>query len=177
MFIAASNASLNTSRVIPWTVPAMHQSASRLYKAAELLRRTIGQSAVARLLNESPQTVKNWEARGVSAEGAIKAEEAIGCRAAWIRSGTGHMTFGAAPSAPSPSVAAEEARTPYGPPAERLAACLPSLLDALSSLPTLRWASVRAQLDALPGHPEMREDVLQELLVLLTPSPKQLSSG
>lgn len=53
-----------------------------------------GQSAVARLLNESPQTVKNWETRGVSRSGAMTAEVALGVRAAWILSGEGEMIYG-----------------------------------------------------------------------------------
>jgi hypothetical protein len=69
----------------------MHASAQRLYEAARLICSVSGQSAVAGLLNESPQTVKNWEARGVSAEGAIKAEQVLGCRAAWVRNGHGEM--------------------------------------------------------------------------------------
>ena len=52
----------------------METSAQRLYEAARVLRDVVGQTNVARLLNESPQTVKNWESRGVSDAGAIKAE-------------------------------------------------------------------------------------------------------
>ena len=44
----------------------METSAQRLYEAARVLRDVVGQTNVARLLNESPQTVKNWESRGVS---------------------------------------------------------------------------------------------------------------
>jgi hypothetical protein len=50
-----------------------------------------GQSNVAALLNQSPQVVKNWEDRGVSFEGAILAEAAIGCRAAWLKLNAGTM--------------------------------------------------------------------------------------
>lgn len=62
----------------------MDASAQRLYEAARVLRGVIGQTNVAKLLNESPQTVKNWESRGVSDAGAIKAEGVIGCRAYWL---------------------------------------------------------------------------------------------
>lgn len=84
------------------TIAAMHPSAERLYKAAQDLANTTGQSAVARLLNESPQTVKNWESRGVSKAGAIKAQEVIGCSATWITTGTGptHTSAAQTPAAP-----------------------------------------------------------------------------
>lgn len=72
----------------------MHTSADRLYQAAKLLRDISGQSAVARLLNESPQTVKNWETRGVSRSGAMKAENVLGVRANWLITGEGDMTSG-----------------------------------------------------------------------------------
>lgn len=68
-------------------IPAMHKSMERLYEAAKRLKDVDGQSALARLLGESPQTVKNWEARGVSKQGMIKAEEMIGCSTTWLRTG------------------------------------------------------------------------------------------
>lgn len=76
----------------------MHNSADRLYQAAKYLRDVTGQSAVARLLNESPQTVKNWETRGVSRSGAMKAEDVLGVRANWLITGEGEMTSGATPA-------------------------------------------------------------------------------
>lgn len=48
---------------------------------------------------------------------------------------------------------------------------LPVLLDALTTMALPRWPSVRAQLDQLVIHPESRDDVLGELLALLTPAP------
>lgn len=52
-------------------------------------RAKIGQSALARRLNESPQTVKNWEARGISQRGAQRAQAAFGVNATWLLNGTG----------------------------------------------------------------------------------------
>lgn len=69
-----------------------HPSAIRLYEAARTLRGVTGQSAVARLLDETPQTVKNWETRGVSRRGAIKAQSAIGCNANWLLHDIGEMS-------------------------------------------------------------------------------------
>lgn len=81
----------------------MHPSTERLYQAAKQLRDISGQSAVARLLNESPQTVKNWETRGVSRSGALAAESILEVRAAWILSGEGAMATGGevVPAAPA----------------------------------------------------------------------------
>lgn len=62
---------------------------ARLYEAADEFRDVRGQSAVARLLNVSPQVMKNWEARGVSEGGALLAQKIIGCDANWILYGTG----------------------------------------------------------------------------------------
>jgi phage repressor protein C with HTH and peptisase S24 domain len=80
----------NECLAIP-TISAMHSTAERLYKAAKELRDVDGQSAVARLLNESPQTVRNWEIRGVSRQGALKAQLVIGCDAYWLLGGDGNM--------------------------------------------------------------------------------------
>lgn len=92
-FKPVSTGCLTTSCLAGQQSP-MHPTATRLYEAAHALKQTDGQSAVARLLNESPQTVKNWESRGVSQKGLIKAEQAIGCSAIWIATGAGEM-FGA----------------------------------------------------------------------------------
>lgn len=72
----------------------MHPSAERLYQAAKELRNVVGQTNVANLLNKAPQVVKNWESRGVSKEGALAAEAAIGARAAWILGDAGPMHSG-----------------------------------------------------------------------------------
>ena len=50
--------------------------------------------------------------------------------------------------------------------APSLAVALPVVLDAIVSLPPVRWASVRAQLDMLAAHPELRAEVLYELDLL-----------
>lgn len=62
-------------------IECMHDSMVKLYKIAKDAKGIVGQSAVARALNESPQTVKNWETRGISKNGAIKAQETFGCNA------------------------------------------------------------------------------------------------
>lgn len=69
----------------------MHPQMTRLYQAAAELRHAEGQSAVAKLLNVSPQTVNNWEVRGISSDGLLSAQEVIGCNAIWLRDGVGDM--------------------------------------------------------------------------------------
>lgn len=68
-----------------------HPSMQRLYQAAKELRHVTGQSAVGRLLKESPQTMRNWETRGISQRGAAKAQKTIGCDVTWLLEGKGSM--------------------------------------------------------------------------------------
>lgn len=69
----------------------MHPTTERLYTAARELRDVTGQSALARLLDISPQVMKNWEARGVSEGGALRAQKRIGCDANWVLQGESTM--------------------------------------------------------------------------------------
>lgn len=75
-------------------IPGMHDQMKRLYKAAEELKGVSGQSDVARLMNASPQTLNNWEVRGISKAGMIKAQETVGCSATWLETGKGKMRVG-----------------------------------------------------------------------------------
>lgn len=75
----------------------MHSSMKRLYAAAAHLDTPIrGQSAVARALGQSPQTLKNWESRatGVSAAGANKAQQMLGISSTWILEAQPPMLIG-----------------------------------------------------------------------------------
>lgn len=72
----------------------MHASAKRLYVVAKSLG-IEGQSAVARWLNEAPQTINNWEKRGVSKRGALETQKVSGYSAAWILEGIGEPVVGA----------------------------------------------------------------------------------
>ena len=69
----------------------MHPTMARLYEAASTLRGIAGQSNLADALNESPQTLNNWERRGISKRGALAAAQVIGCNPQWIISGAGGM--------------------------------------------------------------------------------------
>lgn len=68
-----------------------HPSAQRLYAAATQIKAINGQSAVARLLNVSPQVMRNWELRGVSEKGALTAQGELGIDANWLLTGDGAM--------------------------------------------------------------------------------------
>jgi phage repressor protein C with HTH and peptisase S24 domain len=45
-------------------------------------------------MNASPQTINNWEARGISKAGLLDAEKIIGCSAVWLQTGNGSMVIG-----------------------------------------------------------------------------------
>lgn len=90
-FKQESNSMCNNVLFSSGRICNMHEQTERLYQAAKVLKNVTGQSAVARLLNASPQTVKNWESRGVSKEGMIAAQEAIGCSSTWLNTGLGEM--------------------------------------------------------------------------------------
>jgi hypothetical protein len=74
----------------------MIDQVERLYVAAKALRDAEGVAAIARLLEVSPQTVNNWGDRPISDNGLLKAQQAIGCDALWLRDGTGEMIRGKA---------------------------------------------------------------------------------
>ncbi|WP_052812281.1 helix-turn-helix domain-containing protein [Xanthomonas campestris] len=80
----------------------MHDSMRRLYKAAAALSPPIsGQSELARRVGQSPQTVNNWEARGISAAGATKVQQMLGISSTWTREGIQPMFVSqAAPASP-----------------------------------------------------------------------------
>jgi phage repressor protein C with HTH and peptisase S24 domain len=71
----------------------MHVQMKRLYEAAELLAGLKTQAEIARALNQSQQTVNNWEARGISKAGLLKAQSAIGCSATWLETGAPPMAL------------------------------------------------------------------------------------
>lgn len=71
----------------------MHVQMKRLYEAAEVLAGLKTQAELARALNQSQQTVNNWEARGISKAGLLKAQSAIGCSATWLETGEPPMAL------------------------------------------------------------------------------------
>lgn len=80
MFSIASNTMCNNDLFKSLKISVMHPSMTLLYKiAGEFGVRS--QSALARKMVESPQTVKNWESRGISLRGAMSAQDIFGCDA------------------------------------------------------------------------------------------------
>lgn len=81
----------------------MHIQMERLYQAAKTLKGITGQSDLARALNVSPQTVNNWETRGVSKKALVAAQRVIGCSAVWVETGVGPMTIDSTATTAVPS--------------------------------------------------------------------------
>lgn len=71
------------------TMAYMHPSMQRLYQAALAVSGDSIPADVARRMNTSQQRLYNWEARGISQEGAIEAERAYGVSPRWILDGSG----------------------------------------------------------------------------------------
>lgn len=92
MFKQKANTMFNNQEHICLMMPDMNAQTERLYLAAKTLHQVDGSSAVAKLLNVSPQTVNNWEERGISNDGLLRAQELMGCNAIWLRDGSGSMT-------------------------------------------------------------------------------------
>lgn len=82
----------------------MHTQMKRLYRAAQELKDIHGQSALAKELGASPQTIHNWELRGISKQGLVNAQRVIGVSASWLETGQGTMALaGMQNVAPAPA--------------------------------------------------------------------------
>lgn len=79
------------------TISGMHETMVRLYEAARSLKNLETPTEVARALNQSQQTVNNWERRGISRIGMLEAQKHIGCSATWLQTGKGSMAYIAHP--------------------------------------------------------------------------------
>lgn len=96
MFKEIANTMFNRSLKSCEIICAMNAQMTRLYQAAKKLKGVEGQTDVARIFDATPQTLNNWESRGISNEGLLKAQEVLGCNAIWIRDGVGEMIQGEA---------------------------------------------------------------------------------
>lgn len=67
----------------------LHPTTQRLYEVVKHVSDISTQSELAAAMGVSPQVIGNWEARGMSFEGMILAEEYFGCSPAWLKTGTG----------------------------------------------------------------------------------------
>ena len=95
MFNLGVNRVCNTSWLEGPIISNMHIQMERLYRAAKELKNIGGQAELARALNQSSQTVNNWEARGISKAGLLLAQTEIGCSVTWLTTGEGPMAIGA----------------------------------------------------------------------------------
>jgi SOS-response transcriptional repressor LexA len=124
----------------------MHETVSRLYEAARILRGLEGSSAVARALNVAPQTVTNWQARGMSHSGILLAAERLGCSPLWLKTGAGPMV----------SSTEEGSEKRFDTASETNVTPLPSLRDNL--IPVVSWVQAGAWADIVdnfaPGDAE-----------------------
>ncbi|WP_340519994.1 LexA family transcriptional regulator [Cupriavidus necator] len=86
-----SNAAFINRMFTRENIRGMHESMVRLYEAAKTLKGLSTPTDVARALNQSQQTINNWERRGISQGGMVKAQAAIGCSATWLLTGVPPM--------------------------------------------------------------------------------------
>lgn len=73
---------------------SMQPSTERLFSAAGALQGLRTGGEIARALDVLPQPVSAWIVRGVSREGALLAQEVLGCDANWVLKGVGSMVPG-----------------------------------------------------------------------------------
>jgi hypothetical protein len=147
-----------------------HASYQRLFDSFEL-RGVTPQASIARALNRSDQVVGNWSKRGVSQDGALDAQRAIGVSATWILDGRGPQWITGGPAAEPLRLA--------GPRLAEVPALgyKPELGHVLQQLAThLRDAKPDQRFDAAPllarlaESPENATRVIRALQALLTHS-------
>lgn len=98
MFNKTSNTTFINKTFTHEKMCAMHETMVRLYEAAKALKGLNSPTDVAKALNQSQQTVNNWERRGMSQGGMLKAQEFIGCSATWLLTGQPPMAVPASDS-------------------------------------------------------------------------------
>ncbi len=86
----ANGAFINTS-FTSRRIQVMHDTMTRLYKAALELRQLTTPTDVAREMRQSQQTINNWERRGMSKQGMLLAQAEFGVSASWLDTGRGPM--------------------------------------------------------------------------------------
>lgn len=91
MFKKKANAMFINTSFTHENIRAMHETMVRLYEAAKKLKGLDTPTEVARVLNQSQQTINNWERRGMSQGGMLRAQAEIGCSATWLQTGTPPM--------------------------------------------------------------------------------------
>ena len=159
------NAAFNNNMFSPATIRAVrddgenHESMKRLLEAAGD-RSVRGPSALAAALGESDQTVTNWGRRGVSKQGALKAQERLGISATWIRDGSGAKWSGSGGDQPAAQVLSLRPG-PLG------SALVLELGAALDSMTPLKRSMARAVLVNLVDRQATVEECAHEFAGLL----------
>lgn len=98
----------------------VHPHLERLYLAAmeRQLIKERAPGALARLFNQSPQTVTNWRTRGLSARALLDVQQAAGINATWIETGVGSPSL-STPYSTTGATTELRAREPDTLPSER----------------------------------------------------------
>ncbi len=79
----------------------MNETFERLFIAAKEIKSIKNKADLARLLNISQQTLKNWESRGISSQGVIESAAILNISTQWLTSGHGQMKNGDSSHAPN----------------------------------------------------------------------------
>lgn len=132
-------------------------------RVVEALRLTQSQASyLSQLMNGysfGEKSARNWEARLKLPKGSLDLPVIVG---------SGATTFG-------PVVSHATGTVSEAPPT--LHQALPVVLDALSRLTPGRWGMVLSGLQPLSGHPEMRDDVMADILPLLSAQAEPRKHG
>lgn len=150
----------------------VEQSSSYRTRLADAMRRAaVSPAALAAHLGITYQAVKkvlDGKSAELSAFNSARAARFLGVQ-------TDHLVLGveAHEAIAAPLPAGRVAAT--SPPA--LPAALAVVLEAVGGLTAGQWAMVRARLDSMPGHLEMRDDVAADVLPLLSAPSKRQSAG
>lgn len=75
----------------PHKLHIMEKAFDRMILAAFEIKKWNGPAEVARKLGKSDQVLTNWKSRGIPRAEIMDIADAIGCRAHWLRDGTGTM--------------------------------------------------------------------------------------
>ena len=100
----------------------------RLYEHLKTTKQIVGQSAVGAAMGESPQTVKNWEYRGISQRGANLAQKKFDCDANWLL-GTKAQSAAAPTAAPDLHLKVKTTEAAWGWPFKSITVAQYSQLD------------------------------------------------
>lgn len=160
----------------------IHDTMTRLYEAAKALRGVEGPSNVARILNESPQMLNNWERRGMSAHGMLRAAAVLGCSAEWLAGKTPEMTLlpisarGASTQAPNISSATGHVGSANSSEPPNPFAGIKAQIAAIKKLRSIPHEAI-ALLESAAVTAEQLTDAMRAKEALVQPLPTHSSEG